>query len=93
MKYLIKPLSFKYAFMLILLSFTTAISWAQDSTMTATTSTNTTTTEQSTWYAQPWVWVVGGAIFILLIVALTRRNSGGSEHTDKVTVTKTTSSE
>lgn len=79
--------------MLILLSFTQAICWAQDSTMTATTSTNTTTTEQHTWYAEPWVWVVGGAIFILLIVALTRRNSTASGRTDKVTVTKTTSSE
>lgn len=24
------------------------------------------------WYMQPWVWVVGGAIFILLLVALLR---------------------
>ncbi|HWJ28445.1 MAG TPA: hypothetical protein VNS32_18000 [Flavisolibacter sp.] len=28
------------------------------------------------WYASPWVWVVGAAVFILLLVALTR--SGGS---------------
>ena len=27
------------------------------------------------WYAQPWVWIVGGAIFILLLVALLRGNS------------------
>jgi len=26
----------------------------------------------STWYQQPWVWVVGGAIFILLLVAMLR---------------------
>lgn len=25
------------------------------------------------WYEQPWVWVVGGAIFILILVALLRR--------------------
>ncbi len=24
------------------------------------------------WYATPWVWIVGGAVFILLLVALTR---------------------
>ncbi|MBN8835023.1 MAG: hypothetical protein ABS68_10480 [Niastella sp. SCN 39-18] len=24
------------------------------------------------WYRQPWVWVVGGAVFILLLVALLR---------------------
>jgi hypothetical protein len=26
------------------------------------------------WYAAPWVWVVGGAVFILLLVALLRGN-------------------
>lgn len=25
------------------------------------------------WYEQPWVWVVGGAVFILILVALLRR--------------------
>lgn len=25
------------------------------------------------WYEQPWVWVVGGAAFILILVALLRR--------------------
>jgi len=25
------------------------------------------------WYQRPWVWVVGGAIFILLLVALLRK--------------------
>jgi hypothetical protein len=42
------------------------------------------------WYASPWVWVVGAAVFIILLVALTsggRRSSSGSS--DKVTVTKT----
>jgi hypothetical protein len=24
----------------------------------------------STWYTQPWVWVVGGALFILLLVGM-----------------------
>lgn len=32
----------------------------------------------STWYASPWVWVVGAAVFILLLVALTR----GGRRTD-----------
>ena len=27
------------------------------------------------WYTQPWVWIVGAAVFILLLVALTRGNS------------------
>ena len=28
------------------------------------------------WYTQPWVWIVGGAVFILLLIALLR--GGGS---------------
>jgi hypothetical protein len=27
------------------------------------------------WYTQPWVWIVGAAIFVLLLVALLRNNS------------------
>lgn len=26
----------------------------------------------SNWYASPWVWIVGGAVFVLLLVALLR---------------------
>jgi cell division protein FtsW (lipid II flippase) len=32
-------------------------------------------TKDNNWYAQPWVWIIGAAVFILLIVALTRGNS------------------
>jgi len=32
-------------------------------------------TKGSAWYATPWVWVVGAAVFILLLVALSRSNS------------------
>ena len=45
--------------------------------------------DTANWYASPWVWVVGAAVFIILLIALTsggRRSSGSS---DKVTVTKT----
>ena len=33
----------------------------------------------SAWYTSPWVWVVGAAVFILLLVALTR---GGGRRAD-----------
>lgn len=36
-------------------------------------------TKDSSWYASPWVWVVGAAVFILLLVALTR---GGRRRSD-----------
>jgi hypothetical protein len=32
----------------------------------------TKTTTTTHWYSSPWIWVVGAAIFILLLVALTR---------------------
>jgi len=35
--------------------------------------------KESQWYQQPWVWVVGAALFVLLLVALLRggaRNKG-----------------
>ena len=33
------------------------------------------TKSNNNWYAQPWVWIVGAAVFILLLVALTRSGS------------------
>lgn len=30
------------------------------------------TNNNESWYASPWVWVVGALVFILLLVALTR---------------------
>ncbi len=27
------------------------------------------------WYGQPWVWVVGVALFIVIIIAITRNNN------------------
>lgn len=92
MKQVTRPRIFKYAFMLFLTAFANAIAWAQDSSVKATSQTTTTT---ETWYTEPWVWIVGGAVLILIIVALTRGNKGGDStgRTDRVTVTKTTSSE
>jgi uncharacterized membrane protein (TIGR02234 family) len=78
----------------IMLSLTGAISSAQDSVAAASSSQSTTTTTQHTTTVQPWVWVVGGVVLLLIIIALVRgKKSDGASHTDKVTVTKTTSSE
>lgn len=32
----------------------------------------------SVWYGQPWVWAIGIAIFIVIIVAITRSNKTNS---------------
>src|SRR5689334_13016604 len=47
------------------------VSFAQDKQVDV----NINTSHSSNWYAQPWVWIVGAAVFILLLVALTRSGS------------------
>ena len=64
------------------------------SSESTTSVTRTTTTTE--WYTSPWVWVIGIAVFVLLLVALLR--GGGSDRTttgrtDKVVVTKTSSTD
>ena len=83
----------KYLLVMMLLTLAQSIAWSLDeggSSTTTSTHVSTTSGQNSNWYASPWVWVVGAAILILLIVALSssgRRSDGG--RTDKVTVTKT----
>lgn len=50
---------------------TAAVLLAQDNT--APSSTVRTTTTENYWYGQPWVWVVGIAVFLIVIIALTNR--------------------
>ena len=49
----------------------TVVAFAQDKQVDV----NINTNSGGNWYAQPWVWIVGGAVFILLLVALTRSGS------------------
>jgi hypothetical protein len=49
----------------------TAVAFAQDKQVDVDINTNS----GGNWYAQPWVWIVGVAVFILLLVALTRSGS------------------
>jgi hypothetical protein len=55
-----------------MLCFVQTIAFAQDKKVDV----NITTDKGGgNWYAQPWVWIVGGAVFLLLLVALMRGNS------------------
>ena len=54
-----------------LLCVTGFISFAQDKGLDV----DINVKKENDWYQQPWAWVIGGAIFILLLVALLR---GGS---------------
>lgn len=40
---------------------------------------NINTNGGGAWYTAPWVWIVGAAVFILLLVALTRGGSRRAE--------------
>ena len=92
MKQLIKA-SFREGILLLLICLSQAIVFAQDSTVNASQSTTTTTTHTTAqtdiWYMQPWVWIAGGILFILLLLAMFRGGSNNASSTDKVTVTKT----
>lgn len=59
------------SFMAIVSLFITAFAMAQEKV-----DIDINTKDSSSWYSSPWVWVVGAAVFILLLVALTR---GGSK--------------
>jgi hypothetical protein len=76
----------RHLFLLLTIALYSSMIYGQDSVVTATTSSTASTVEQTTWYTQPWVWIVGGAVFILLLIAMVR---GGGNRSDKVTVTKT----
>lgn len=56
------------------LCFVSTVLWAQDGGADVNVK---ITKSDSTWYTQPWVWIVGGAVFILLLVALLR--GGGNK--------------
>ena len=74
-----KQVSFRWGHKILLAIFFTCMQivlWAQDANQTVTTKTESTTTQ---WYASPWVWVAGGAVFIIILVALMRGNSSTSE--------------
>lgn len=51
----------------------TCYSFAQDKKIDV--NINTKTDDGGNFFTQPWVWVVGGAVFILLLIALLRGNS------------------
>ena len=54
---------------LITAGFMSLQSWAQDKGVDVDIDINK---KDSNWYQQPWVWIVGGAVFLLLLVALLR---------------------
>ena len=98
MKSVVNSARIKHFMALVVFSLIQLVVLAQDSnggssSTTSTSSTKISVSESENWYASPWVWVIGAALFILLLVALLRGNSStrtasDTARTDKVTVTK-----
>ena len=59
----------KKVILFIMAAWFSILAFAQDKKVDVNISTNK---GNDNWYASPWVWIVGGAVFILLLVALTR---------------------
>ncbi|RYY40692.1 MAG: hypothetical protein EOO08_06065 [Chitinophagaceae bacterium] len=57
----------------VMAALVSALTWAQDATKSV--DVNINTKSESAWYTNPIVWVVGAAVFILLLVALSRGRS------------------
>ena len=52
--------------------FFSVLSFAQDKKVDVNINTKS---DEGNFFMQPWVWIVGGAVFLLLLVALMRNNS------------------
>lgn len=76
--------------MLCAFMLTTVYAIAQDSTTSTVNTSTSTATSETTWYAEPWVWIVGAVVLLVIILLATRGNSS-STSAEKVTVTKTVS--
>ena len=82
----------KKAYLFVLGALISAITFAQEKSAEINVDINKGGSGGGNWYASPILWIVGVAVFVLLLIALT--NGGGSSRrssgtTDKVTVKKT----
>lgn len=73
----------KKAYLTLLAVLTNILLFAQEKSTTVDVDINKSS---SNWYASPWVWIVGAAVFILLLVALT---SGSRDSSDRVVEKRT----
>ena len=80
-------------FVMLFLSLFSLVLWGQEEGSGGESTTTTTTTRSTSvnvtdtagdWYTSPWVWVIGAAVFILLLVALL-----SNRRSDTVRVSKT----
>ena len=79
-----KRIVMKKAYLTLLTLLTNILLFAQEKTTQVDVDINKGAS--TNWYASPWVWIVGAAVFILLLVALT---SGSRSSSDKVVEKRT----
>ena len=77
----------KAAYLTLMTLLFSVVLWAQEKTTDV--DINLNKEGGSNWYASPWVWIVGAAVFILLLVALTSGSRRSSSSSDRVTYSKT----
>lgn len=60
--------------LMIMSLFISVYSFAQEEGKSVNIDVTRTTTTTTNWYSNPWIWIVGAAIFILLFAAIIRGN-------------------
>lgn len=102
MKQITTGMKYKSLLTFFMIAIFQTIIWAQDnggsgSSGSTTTSTKSmsVTSDSGNWYASPWLWAAGAVALILLLIALMRggRDTTAASRTDRVTVTKTSSTD
>ena len=79
---------YKKTSLLLATMLTAFYTMAQDSTSSSVNTSTSTATTETTWYAEPWVWIVGAVVLLIIILLATRGNSSTAS-AEKVTITKT----
>ena len=77
MKYLYINKALSTLLLFFLSVFYSVLAWAQEDKNIDVDINVDKGAEGNNWYMQPWVWIVGGALFILLLVSLLR--NGGNK--------------
>ncbi len=79
----------KRAYLTLMTILASVILFAQEKTTDINVNIDKDGATAGNWYANPWVWVIGAALFIILLIALTSGSRRSSASSDRVTVTKT----